>query len=90
MSTPNFASKYLLEYSLERSGRDLQELHTFALLKPQKFSKRFSIVCYFKNKFSNSYISANLCHNIGISMLNFDEILSEFREHSTFSENGEH
>ena len=35
VSTPNFASKY----SLESSWRDLQDLHAFAPLRPQYFSK---------------------------------------------------
>jgi len=35
VSTPNFASKYSLESSL----RDLQDLHAFAPLRPQYFSK---------------------------------------------------
>ena len=54
--TPIFAGKSLLE----SSWRDLQDLHTFAPLKPLNVSKNSPDFCYFKNKLFKTSIPINM------------------------------
>ena len=64
------------KYSLESSWRDLQDVHTFAPLRPQYFSKIVSSFFVFPGKFSkNRYFKTLFIE----SRAAFDELFSEFR-----------
>ena len=58
--------------------RDLQDLHTFAPRRFQNFSKKSSEILARMNW--SSFHSSRKSTNFIICLLNFDEILSEFRE----------
>ena len=75
VSTLNFAT----EDSLESSWRDLQDLHAFAPLRPQRFLKIVSFFRifgqHFQTKFNKRYVSTFPIE----FRADFDEIYSEFR-----------
>ena len=60
VSKPNFAStqksKYSFEYSFENSWRDLSDLHSFAPLRRQQFSKFSSRILAIFHKISNNIV----------------------------------
>ena len=74
--------RQILQVNIRRksSGRDLQDLHTFAPLRSQNSSKK-SRHNFGKNESIQNSIHSNFRKfdmKIAISLLNFDEILSEF------------
>ena len=80
VSTPIFESKY----SLERSWRDLQDLHvrlhTSAPLRPQHFSKTSSIFLLFQNEIFKKSFEYSVCSILMNSCRNFTTIFGK-RKH---------
>ena len=71
VSKPNFASKY----SLESSWRDLQDLHAFAPLRPQYFSKFSSNFLAFSKL---DMLKSSIFSNFVVIFADFHEIWSDF------------
>ena len=63
-----------------RIFRDLQDLHSFAPLRPQNFRKKTRPKFCRNETFSFSFSFQQKSMNFVIFLLNFDEILSEFHE----------